>query len=375
MFHDRLKQLKDKNRYRSLVLSGGIDLSSNDYLGLQEHPAIRSAAREAIDNGMVLGSGGSRLLRGHHAEHEALEAFAARHYGSEKALYMANGFVANYALFSTLLDRHSTVIYDELLHASALDGIHASHAKRMKFAHNDLQHCEDALKRADGAKWVAVESVYSMDGDAAPLQELQQLCARYDAMLIVDEAHGSGVCGENGKGLSAGLVQQNLITMHTCGKALGGAGGLLCASVEIVDYMVNAARPFVYSTAPPPLQAHLTQKAIELVASAEGDQQRQSLSRICDHVTTQLAGMGIDVPKIDGNASHIAPIIVGDDKRAVEIAAILQEAGYDIRAIRPPTVPEGTARLRMSLNAKLSAEQLEPFFELLQQNLERKRAA
>lgn len=355
-FGKKLEQLKAHARHRSLLLPRGIDVSSNDYLGLREHPSLRSAALEAIETGIGLGSGGSRLLRGNHLEHEALEAFAAEHYGSEKALYMANGFQANYALFTTLLDRHSTIIYDELLHASALDGIHASHAKRMKVRHNDLQQFEEALKRASGRKWVAVESVYSMDGDLAPLIELQQLCAQHDAMLIVDEAHGTGVCGNHGKGLSASLPQHNVIAMHTCGKALGGAGGLICASTEIIDYMINAARPFIYSTSPPPLQAYLTHKAIALTASEIGEQQRIKLRNIC----------GIVQQNIGGTGTHISPIIIGNDDQAVSIAQQCQDEGFDIRAIRPPTVPEATARLRLSLNANLKAEELEQLFQLLQ---------
>lgn len=378
-FRNKLKELEQQNRFRSLKLPGGIDLTSNDYLGLKSHPRLRAAALEAFELGMAVGSGGSRLLRGHTQEHEALELYAAQYFGTEKALYFATGFQANYALFTSLPNRHDIVICDELLHASALDGIHGSSAKRMKARHNDPNSFETALKRAKdrckGQIWVAVESVYSMDGDAAPLAELQTLCLSHDAMLIIDEAHGTGVCGEGGQGLSAGLKQDNLITLHTCGKALGVAGGLVCASAEIIDYLINTARPFIYSTAPPPLQAYLTQKSLELVSSQDGRERRKTLSSVCDYIKLNLGEIGISVPEIEGRPSHIVPLIIGEDGQTVKIAAALQNAGYDIRAIRPPTVPEGTARLRLSLNVNLREEILEEFFEILEPFLEKKEAA
>jgi 8-amino-7-oxononanoate synthase len=358
-FREKLDALQSQNRFRSLKLPQGIDLTSNDYLGLREHPHLREVALHAIEGGIDMGAGGSRLLRGHTEHHEALEGFAAAHYGSERALYFANGFAANYALLTTLPSRHDVIVFDELAHASMRDGIKASDAKSIKAAHNDLNAFEEALKRArensKGNIWVAVESVYSMDGDSAPLPALQKLAQDYDAVLIVDEAHGTGVCGAEGKGLSADLPQENLIAMHTCGKALGVAGGLVCASSEVIDYLINTSRPFIYSTAPPPLQALLTHEAIKLVAGEEGDKQRQKLLQICDYVAA----------KLEMESSHIVPIILGEDERAVEAAEALQAAGYDIRAIRPPTVPEGTARLRLSLNANLTEEMIADFLSHL----------
>lgn len=368
-FDQKLQSLKSQNRFRALKLPQGIDLTSNDYLGLRDHPVLRDAARKAIEDGIDLGAGGSRLLRGHTDYHQKLEEFSAAHYGCEKALYFANGFQANYAVFTTLPSRHDVVVYDSLVHASVRDGIAASHAKSIKAAHNNLDDFEAALKRArencKGQIWIAVESVYSMDGDAAPLRELQALVKKFGAILIVDEAHGTGVCGASGKGLSESLPQDNLITVHTCGKALGVAGGIVCASSEIIDYMINHARPFIYSTAPPPLQALLTLESIRLVAGKEGQRQRQKLHKICNYAAEKLRPLGVEVPEIEGQASHIIPIILGDVAKAVEVAAALQAAGYDIRAIRPPSVPEGTARLRLSLNAGLSEEILSDFLSKL----------
>ena len=377
-FDEQLSILKFQNRFRALKLPQGIDLTSNDYLGLRDHPVLRDVARKAIEDGIDLGAGGSRLLRGHTDYHQQLEEFAASHYSSEKALYFANGFQANHAVFTTLPSRHDVIVYDSLIHASVRDGIAASHAKSIKAAHSDLEAFEAALKRArencKGQIWIAVESVYSMDGDAAPLRELQELARKFDAILIVDEAHGTGVCGKSGKGVSEGLSQENLITVHTCGKALGVAGGIVCAPGEIIDYMINHARPFIYSTAPPPLQALLTLESIKLVAGEEGQKQRRKLHKICDFTERELQALGVSVPEIDGQASHIMPIILGDDAKAVEVANALQEAGYDIRAIRPPTVPEGTARLRLSLNANLSEETIADFLSQLAPHMLQKAA-
>lgn len=373
-FQQTLKQLKDQSRLRTLKSASGIDLTSNDYLGMRNHPQLKAAAMAAIENGIELGAGGSRLLRGHCDAHESLEHFAAKHFRSEKALYFANGFMANYALFTTLPDRHDTIIYDSLIHASARDGIKASNASTIKAEHNNLQSFEDALLRArksiKGQIWVAVESVYSMDGDTAPLADLQKLCLAHDAILIVDEAHATGVFGAQGKGLSHSLKKENLIELHTCGKAVGVAGGLICASAEIIDYMINKSRPFIYSTAPMPLQAYLTQASLEILAGKEGDKRRQDLSTLMGFVRSPhfMGDLFTNAP------SQILPIILGEDSTAVQTATALQEDGFDIRAIRPPTVPEGTARLRLSLSTNLDEATLQKFSNVLSNHLNKKAA-
>lgn len=309
------------------------------------------------------GSAGSRLLRGHGPAHEALEVFAAEFFAAQKTLFFANGFQANLALFSTLPDRRDTIIFDALIHASARDGIQASHAQHKRVQHNDLNAYEDALREAaqsGGRSWIAVESVYSMDGDFAPLAELYALACAYDAVLIVDEAHATGVWGPGGRGLAYELFgesgqPENLITLHTCGKAIGVAGGLVCASEPVIEYLINAARPFIYSTAPMPVQAYLVQKSLELISDPEGAAQRQKLFSLI-HAAQKL---------FSGPGSQIVPIVIGDDVRAVHVAKILQQNGYDIRAIRPPTVPEGTARLRLSLSAELDEKTLSEFATVL----------
>jgi 8-amino-7-oxononanoate synthase len=357
-FTAELDRLRTQGRYRTLNLPGGIDLSSNDYLGLSQHPALRQAAIEALQDGIEIGAAGSRLLRGHRDAHAELEAFAAGYFNVPSALFFANGFQANYALITTLIGRHDVAIFDSLSHASMRDGLHANHGDTIKVRHNDLDAFETALKkprRAAAQAFVLVESVYSMDGDIAPVAELLTLCEAHDALLIVDEAHGTGVFGPTGKGITEGLPHDRLISLHTCGKALGVSGALVCAQADVIDYLINAARPFIYSTAPMPLQALLVQKALELV-QAEPERRRR-LKALQAFTATRLQNLDIQ--------SQIVPIIIGDDARAVEVARALQDKGFDIRAVRPPSVPAGTARLRLSLNATLTEADIAAFADAL----------
>jgi 8-amino-7-oxononanoate synthase len=359
-----LEQLKALGRYRSLALPAGIDLSSNDYLGLSCHPELRRVAVEALLSGIEIGATGSRLLRGHRPAHEALEVFAAEYFDCARSLYFSSGFQANYALITTLIDRHDEAIYDALCHASVRDGLHAARCRTIKVPHNELRAFEEALQRSRAAgtnRWILVESVYSMEGDTAPIRDLLALAERYDAVLVVDEAHATGVLGASGRGATEGLAHERLIALHTCGKALGVAGALVCAGEHTIEYLINTARPFLYSTAPMPLQALLVKRALELVR--DEPERRAQLSRIKTHAEECLSG--IQIP------SHIVPIVIGEDSAALRIARALQARGFDIRAIRPPTVPEGTARLRLSLRVGLTGEDVENFSAALRPLLAR----
>jgi 8-amino-7-oxononanoate synthase len=351
-WQSEIERLQRSHRHRSLTLPHGIDFTSNDYLGFAHHPALREALIEVLERDGIIGAGGSRLLRGHHEEHARLEAFAAAFFGVEKALYFGSGFLANFALFTTLLDRHDAVVFDERIHASVKEGIHASPAERCRARHNDLESYAAELKRARerGARQilVAVESVYSMDGDLAPLEALSQLAREFDAVLIVDEAHATGVFGARGRGLTEGF--QRTITLHTCGKALGVAGALVCASAETVDYLINRARPFIYSTAPPPCLAATVTRALQLV-----DEEPWRRERVLALAKLAHAELNPETPLA---GSQIVPVIIGADEEAVAVAERVQDAGFDVRAIRPPTVPEGTARLRVSINAGHTEEQI-----------------
>jgi 8-amino-7-oxononanoate synthase len=341
-----LEELKHRDLYRCPTRACGIDFTSNDYLALSCHPALRAAGRSALDHGPT-GAGASRLLRGTMAAHVALEEFAAGFFGCERALFFGSGYVASLALFSALLDRQDAVIFDASIHASMKEGIHVSNAKRFRARHNDPESFRDAMRsaRERGARrlLIAVESVYSMDGDVAPLRELSRLAVAHEAMLVVDEAHATGIFGARGRGCSEELPQENLISVHTCGKALGVAGALICASASIVDYLVNKARPFIYSTAPPPVIAAMVARALQLI-----DEEPWRRARLL-----QLARSAHDAlcPNTQFRGTQIIPVILGDAGRALAVANALQASGFDVRAVRPPTVPEDTSRLRISIHA------------------------
>jgi len=297
---------------------------------------------------VAVGSGGSRLLRGNAPEHEALEAAAARFFGTEAALFFASGFAANAALFATLPQRGDLVVHDALIHASAHEGMRLGRAATVAVAHNDAGAVEDAIRDwrrggHTGTAWIAVESLYSMDGDRAPLAELAAVADRHDAVLLIDEAHATGVFGADGRGLAAGLDGcDNVVTLRTCGKALGCEGALVCGPAVACDFLVNRGRGFIFSTAPSPLMACAVTEALAIVADEPG--RRADLWARVAAAETLLAPVGVTV-----TGSQILTLPVGEDGRAMAIAAAVQAAGYDVRGIRPPTVPAGTARLRISL--------------------------
>jgi 8-amino-7-oxononanoate synthase len=355
----RIQALKARSRHRTLSLPAGIDFTSNDYLGFASHPALREAAEAAMAKDGLAGAGGSRLLRGHHETHERLETSAAEFFAVERALFFNSGFDANLALFGTLLRRHDAVVFDEAIHASAKEGMHAAPAKRYRARHNEAQSFEDEIKRArrQGAKhiFIAVESVYSMDGDLAPLAALDEIARRHEATLVVDEAHATGVFGPNGRGAGEGLHGAHWISLHTCGKALGVAGALVCAGAETIDILINSARPFIYSTALPPFIAAMVQRSLQLID--EGSSRRERLRELAPIAHRALNG------NIPFAGSQIVPVILGADEAALRVAASVRAAGFDVRAIRPPTVPEGTARLRVAIHASHSEDEIARFAE------------
>ena len=244
-YERQLAALAARGRLRTLAPRRGLDFSSNDYLGLSRDTNIAAAIADAAARGVSAGSGGSRLLHGNAPEHEALEARAAAFFGSEAALFFANGFAANMALLSTLPQRGDLIVADELIHASAHDGIRLSKAECRFAPHNDAQGFADIISdwRRSGGKgrpWIVCESIYSMDGDIAPVDALAALAAEHDGALIVDEAHASGVHGAQGRGIAAHLDgQPHIVSLHTCGKAMGVEGALVCAPRILIDYLVN----------------------------------------------------------------------------------------------------------------------------------------
>ncbi|MBN8832680.1 MAG: 8-amino-7-oxononanoate synthase [Sphingomonadales bacterium] len=373
-FRAQLDALDRRARRRRLVPRTGADFASNDYLGLAGDPAIGAAVAAAVARGVPAGSGGSRLLRGNAPEHEALEARAAAVFGSEAALYLSNGFAANMALLAGLPGPQDLIVADALIHASAHDGMKLGRAKSVLAAHNEPQAVADAIAAwraagGTGRPWIVAETLYSMDGDRAPVDALAEIAAQHEAMLILDEAHATAVLGAGGRGLGAHLEgREDVIALHTCGKGLGVEGALVTAARPIVDLLVNRGRSFVFSTAPSPLMAVAVEAALERMIAA--DDRRARLGALIDHAAQHLcAPLGLALPQ-----SQILPVILGDDARTMRVAAALQQAGFDVRGIRPPTVPRGTARLRISLTLNVDEATIDALTAALQTALAEERA-
>lgn len=363
-YDTKLRQLEQKDRRRRLCAEAGVDFSSNDYLGLAACPRLAAATMAALERGVPLGAGGSRLLRGNHEEHEALEAEAAAFFGSERVLYFGSGYVSNLAVLSTLPQRGDLVLHDALVHASAHAGIKAGRAEATAIRHNDAEACEEKIRRwrqggGIGTPWIVVESLYSMDGDRAPLQDLMAVADRHHGFLFVDEAHASGVWGPDGRGLAADLDgRENVVVLHTCGKTLGVSGAFVAGSPVLLDYLVNHAKPFIYSTAPSPLQAASLREALTILRNEPERRLRlHHLIRVADDLSNDLLDRS--------SGSQIQPIVVGSNGRAVKLAARLRRCGFDVRAIRPPTVPIGTARLRISITCNVEEEDVRSLFDHL----------
>jgi len=353
-----LDNLERLGRWRSLQPRSGLDFSSNDYLGLAGSTVLTTAVRDAIDRGVAIGSGGSRLLRGNDPEHEALEKEAAGFFGCETALYFSTGYAANATLLSTLPQRGDLIVHDALIHASAHEGMRLARAACVSAAHNDSHAVDDAISdwRAEGGVgrvWIAVESLYSMDGDRAPLDDLVAVANRHDAILLIDEAHATGVFGPSGRGLTTGLEgRENIVTLRTCGKALGCEGALVCGPSIVRDSLINRGRGFIFSTAPSPLMAAAVRAALRVLAD-EPDR-RERLISLIDHAERSLSPLGVTV-----TGSQILPLIVGDDASTMVLAAALQAVGFDVRGIRPPTVPAGRSRLRISLTLNVTHDDVD----------------
>lgn len=363
-----LEALSAIDRRRRLIPIAGRDFSSNDYLALSGSSVLRDAVTDAIARGVPVGSGGSRLLRGNHAEHAALEQEAAAFFGSEAALWFGSGFAANAALLATLPQRGDLIVHDTLIHASAHEGMRLARAPAVAAGHNDPQASEDAIARwrregGTGSPWIAVESLYSMDGDRAPLDDWIAVADRHEAMLLIDEAHATGVFGPDGRGLAAGYEgRANVVTLRTCGKALGSEGALVCGPALVCDFLVNRARGFIFSTAPSPVMAAAVRAALRVLQDEPA--RRVRLAALVDYAGQKLGRMGATV-----SGSQILPLIVGDDGRAMTLAAKVQAAGFDVRGIRPPTVPAGTARLRISLTLNVDEAAIDGLADSLEQLL------
>ena len=354
-FKAQLDTLQRKDLFRRLRAPEGLDVSSNDYLGLARDARLRDAMLRPLNAGIDTGSTGSRLLTGERWELETVECRFAQWQGQEAALFFNSGYQANLGLLSSVIQAGDHVISDRLNHASLIDGIRLSRGQVSIVPHLDLAAMEQALNQASGPHWIIVESLYSMDGDLAPLGEMANLAAHYGAGLIVDEAHATGLYGPEGQGRVAALGLQDAVTatVHTCGKAMGLAGAFVACSEDLRSLLINRARSFIYSTAPLPVLAPALAASIDILRSEP--QRRDRPLHLANRLREALKDGGVET----GGDSAIVPLVLGSSRRAVEIAGALEGRGYDVRAIRPPTVPEGTARLRLVTGAHLLDEQID----------------
>ncbi len=353
-----LSDLESRAELRRLETAGGIDFSSNDYLGLATDPRMKQAILEGVNSSSRIASTGSRLLSGHDEVWNALEHDFARWVGAEAALYFTSGYAANVGLLGALLRPEDIVFSDSANHASLIDGMRLAKSRRVIFPHFDLDFLEEELRRngsANGARVIVVESIFSMEGDRAPLVDLAELADRYGAELIVDEAHAIGVRGLCGSGCvaEAGLSERVLATVHPCGKALAAAGAFVCGSENLRDFLINRARTFIFSTGLPPYFASQVAAGITLAQEAESERARLIELSACLRGTLRRNGF-----YIAGIDSQIVPVILGSNDAAVHFAENLRSRGFGVRAIRPPTVPQGSARLRLSLTAKQTENDL-----------------
>ena len=355
-----LDGLKTQGRFRSFVLPRGIDLTSNDYLGYGNGRQVRGFDHRVSQENLPRTGMASRLLRGHHAVWDEVEATVAAWHGAETALIMTSGFTANEGLIATICEPADWVAGDELNHACIAEGLRLAKCRRFAYKHNDLNHLEEGLKaeaakRSEGREmFIITEALFSMEGDRAPLKEIADLAERYGAHLIVDEAHSTGCYGENGSGCvdSAGIRARVLATMHTGGKALGVPGAYLVCSRLLKDYLINRCRHLIFTTALPAACGGWWR---EMLPQVRADQEgRRRLFENTSLFRQELSDKGI----MALGDSYIVPVVVGDDEPAVKAARRLQEMGYDIRAIRPPSVPLGTSRLRVSIHADHKPEML-----------------
>jgi 8-amino-7-oxononanoate synthase len=353
VLESELSDLAARDQLRSLEIPIGINLSSNDYLGLSPHPLLRQAVLDAVALAERMGATGSRLLTGHARGWDELEAEFTEFAGAEASLCFSSGYAANVGLLSAVLGRGDAVFSDALNHASLIDGIRLSGAERVIYPHGDLKALEAALRTHAGKscrKLIVTESVFSMDGDLAPLAEIAALAQRYGAAVVVDEAHALGVFGPEGRGRMAelGLVREAFAVVCRGGKALASAGAVVCGSATLKRFLINRARTFVFTTALPPYFAAQVRAALKLARTA--DTERARLARMAAQLRASLRVAGFDT---GASASQIIPILLGENAIALQHAAELCRAGFAVRAIRPPTVPQGTARLRLSLTCTL----------------------
>lgn len=355
----KLNQRKVQNNYRTLkVLDGLVDFYSNDYLGFARNGELKQRIEQELKSisTSVSGSTGSRLLSGNSQYAETLEKQIAEFHESEAALIFNSGFDANYGLLSSLPYKGDTIIYDELVHASLHDGIRNSKAISVSFLHNDVSSLEEKLKASSGLKYVVVESVYSMDGDFAPLKEITALCEKYEAGLIIDEAHATGIFGAKGQGF---YEESNLLfvaRIHTFGKALGAHGAAIVCSQSTKEFLINYCRPFIFSTALPLHSLAAIKCSYEFLPYAEA--QRKQLFNLVKHFREQWSNLAVASVILLPGESPVQSVLITGNIEAKLLAEKIQQYGFDVRAILSPTVPKGKERIRICLHSFNTKEEV-----------------
>jgi glycine C-acetyltransferase/8-amino-7-oxononanoate synthase len=372
---ERLEELRDRGLYRRLRLISGpqgprvtldgqpvLLLCSNDYLGLANHPRVRGAAAEAAMR-WGAGAGASRLISGNMQPHGRLEDRLARFKGYESALLFGSGYLANTGTIAALAGSGAVVFSDELNHASIIDGCRLSRAETFVYRHGDTEHLAWGLREAEGRGALIVsDGVFSMDGDVAPLEQLVKLARDHRCRLMVDEAHATGALGPGGRGsvAAAGLSGEVDVVMGTLGKALGSYGAYVCASRELTDYLTNTARSLIFSTAPPPPVAAAGLAALELLESRP-----HRIDELHANATTLRSALAAQGLATGGCQTQIIPMEIGDATRTMALSERLLERGVFAQGIRPPTVPEGTSRLRFTVMSTHRAAELERAAEIV----------
>jgi 8-amino-7-oxononanoate synthase len=374
---DDLEQLRLAGRYRRHRITespqaarmriDGRDLvsfCSNDYLGLARHPDLREALCHAVER-FGVGSGSAHLVNGHSRLHAACEQRLAEFTGRDRALLFSTGYMANLAVATALCDRRDVIFQDRLNHASLIDGARLSDARLLRYRHGDLQQLDRLLEQRAQARrrMIMVDGVFSMDGDLADLAALARLAERRDAWLMVDDAHGFGVLGERGAGICAyyGLGQDEVpVLMATLGKAVGVFGAFVAGSETLIETLIQKARSHIFTTAAPPALAAAVMRSLDLIE--QEDWRRDKLQSLIGYFREQAAARGLELMD---SPTAIQPLIIGDDHRAVAVSERLFEQGFLVTAIRPPTVPEGTARLRITLSVDHETADIDALLEVL----------
>jgi len=366
LYSAELDSLKQKSRLRSLTTNKGIDFSGNDYLSLSTHPVIKQKLIEALESGISQGSTGSRLLRGNHPVFEEFESYVSDWKKVESTLIFNSGFDANVGILTTLIPENALVFSDQFIHASMIDGLKQNPAKKERFRHCNYDHLETLLKKHEtdsSPKFIVVESVYSMDGDITDFKSVRFLCEKYGAELIVDEAHAIGMFGNSG----AGILEENdmmefpLATVHTCGKALGSFGAFVTCRSEVKDYLVNKCRTLIFTTALSPLNVIATQAAIELQKTMKDE--RNHVLNLSDYFRSGIQKSG--KYETGNSKSMIVPVMIGTDEDAIHLSEKCKSENLDARAIRPPSVPENTSRLRITFNSSHKINDVDKLLDIL----------